>query len=589
MCSMNRDGMADNPSPSRRPWPFLLACALAFAVLWGSYSHYFNNSFHFDDSHVIETNAYIRSLKNIGKFFTDAGTLSSLPANSNYRPLVTLSLAVDYWLGGGLVSRQFHITQFSLLVFMGILLFFLYKHVIDWAGLQWWNRYLALFATLLYCVHTVNTETLNIISTRSEFIATGGILGAFLIYIHAPRWRRLYLYLIPMAIGALAKPPAVMFAPLLFVYVFLFEEDADWGRLFQTLRKTLPTFVVGLALFVFVNKMDHPEAVYSTYNRWGYFLTQPFIWLHYFRLFFIPVGLTADTDWTLLEHWYDTRLFAGVFFALMMLWLTWRFSRRPQSRPTAFGLAWFALALLPASSFFPLSEVSNEHRAFFPYIGLALAVVFRISEVLKDLCAWRPRRSRLIIATAFSAALLALGGFAVGTYERNKVWKTEETLWYDVTLKSPTNGRALMNYGLSQMSQGKYPRAKEYFERALVYNPYYPTLETNLAIVNSAMGDAKTAEAHFQRALSLQPRFAEGHYFYARWLNQQKRVDEAIAHLETALAISPGHGPSRELLMSLYSAQGRQDQLLKLVQDTLAVWPDDPTANNYARRLGIKK
>jgi hypothetical protein len=45
----------------------------------------------------------------------------------------------------------------------------------------------------------------------------------------------------------------------------------------------------------------------------------------------------------------------------------------------AFGLAWFAIALIPTSSFFPLAEVLNEHRIFFPCTGLALAVVYGAS------------------------------------------------------------------------------------------------------------------------------------------------------------------------------------------------------------------
>jgi hypothetical protein len=47
-------------------------------------------------------------------------------------------------------------------------------------------------------------------------------------------------------------------------------------------------------------------------------------------------------------------------------------SSRIRNRPVAFGLAWFVLALLP-TSFFPLAEVENDRRMFFPFIGLVLA------------------------------------------------------------------------------------------------------------------------------------------------------------------------------------------------------------------------
>jgi len=57
------------------------------------------------------------------------------------------------------------------------------------------------------------------------------------------------------------------------------------------------------------------------------------------------------------------------------------------------------------------------------------------------------------------------------------VWHNEETLWYDVTLKSPQNGRGLMNYGLTQMEKGDYVRALNYFTRALEFSPDYYVLE----------------------------------------------------------------------------------------------------------------
>ena len=40
-----------------------------------------------------------------------------------------------------------------------------------------------------------------------------------------------------------------------------------------------------------------------------------------------------------------------------------------------FGLLWFVIALAPTSSFIPLAEVMNDHRMYFPYVGLVLAVM----------------------------------------------------------------------------------------------------------------------------------------------------------------------------------------------------------------------
>src|ERR1700719_2959464 len=88
--------MAMKPS---QPLFYVLALALVGMVCI-AYSNHFDNPFHFDDEHTIVTNYYIRDLKNIPKFFTDATTSSSLPANQAYRPGVTTLNAIDVWLGG---------------------------------------------------------------------------------------------------------------------------------------------------------------------------------------------------------------------------------------------------------------------------------------------------------------------------------------------------------------------------------------------------------------------------------------------------------------------------------------------------------
>ena len=209
-----------------------------------------------------------------------------------------------------------------------------------------------------------------------------GVVGAFLLYLYWPRGRRTYLYVLPMLVGALAKSPAVMFAPLFLVYVLLFEQrlalpdllsSRSWRPVCAAVRVSLPVFLVGGAMFVFVEAMHAQTATYGGGDRLAYLLTQSFVWLHYMRLFFVPLGLTADTDLRLFSAWYDTRVVAGLLGLAVLLRVLWSASRAHASRPIAFGLAWFGLALVPTSSVFPLAEVANEHRVFLPYIGLALA------------------------------------------------------------------------------------------------------------------------------------------------------------------------------------------------------------------------
>ena len=527
---------------------FPLACAAAIVLIVAAYANSLHNSFHFDDAHVIENNLYLRSLDNVPRYFTDAHTFSALPQNATYRPLVTLSLALDYARTHSLDPRPFHVTQIALLLITGALLLLFFEPIV--------GAWLALFAATLFCVHTANSETMNLISARSELISAIGVLASFILYQRSPFARRTFLYLLPLAVGALAKAPVVVFPPLLYAYATLIENQPRR----RAASIALPSLILGVALLLFLSRMNAPEWTSGGGSAWHYAITQPFVWLHYARLFFLPIGLTADTDWLPFAHAYDTRAVAGYLFIAALIAFAVRMARTPETRPVAFGIAWFAIALAPTSSVFPLAEVSNEHRVFFAYIGAVVAVV-------AFLAVWLKTKPRALVAAGAVAVLLAC---AAGTRARNTTWRSEETLWADVVDKSPANGRAWMNYGLTLMTRGDYADARADFERAALLTPNYPVLEINRGIVEGALGNQLAAESHFRRALELNPD-ANAHFFYARWLVQRGRAAEALPHAETAMRQSPAFADAITLATRLAVARGNRPG---------RTWPDYRSAFN---------
>ncbi len=544
---------------------FLIAAALAAAAVVFTYSNSLHNSFHFDDNHVIVNNVFIRSLRHVPLFFRDAHTFSTRADHATYRPLVTLTYAVDYAVGGSLDPVAFHVTQILLLLMIWAMLVVCFRKALDIARPSPRNRWIALAAATAWSIHTVNTETMNLISARSEELAAVGTLAAFLLIQFSPRSRRWHLYLIPIAIGALAKAQIVVFAPLLLVYLIFIEGRSVRKK--ETWAAVAPSLAAGVLLLFVLNKLNAPEWIPGGNSKWHYFLTQGFAWMHYTRLFFLPVGLTADTDWKAFENWYDLRALAGFAFVILLLVVIQYLSRRDSMRPAAFGLSWYAVALVPTSSIYPLAEVVNEHRVFLPYMGLALAVVFCLDSILAG--------HRRVFAVIVFAAVIALGA---GTMVRNEAWATEETLWKDTIEKSPANGRALFSYGLSQMTKGNYAAAKSYYERAERIDPAYPPLEINLGIVEGAMSNEAIAEKHFKYALAMRDD-VDGHYYYGRWLISVGRAPEAIAELTAASRIDAARPEPRTLLMKLYAASGNTTELERLSRLALAYDPSDRNAS----------
>src|SRR6202011_2676414 len=134
-------------------------------------------------------------------------------------------------------------------------------------------------------------------------------------------------------------------------------------------------------------------------------------------------NLSADYDLNPLVTIHDARFWAGFAFIILFTMCAVTASVFKKTRVIGFGLLWFLIALLP-TSLFPLAEVMNDHRTFLPYVGLVIAIAGAAA-----LLAARLDRQRSWTKIAVTCAVvLFLCANAYATFQRNKVWKTEETL-----------------------------------------------------------------------------------------------------------------------------------------------------------------
>lgn len=544
----------------------LLLPALAATTV---YSNHFDNGFHFDDVHTIVDNARIRSLADPLKFFRDATAFSVLTTHQVFRPVVSLSLAFDYHMAGGAIPRWFHVSTFVWFLVLLAVLFDLFRRLLASDG---W----ACFATTLFAAHPVTAETVNYIIQRGDLHATLGIAASLHGYAAFPRARRYGLYLIPFAAGALAKTTALIFPLLLAWYLYLYERSR--GR--DLLLRLTPAAALTAALGWWAAAMTGPSFQPGGHAPGLYRATQGYVTLHYARQFFLPLDLTADTDMKPVASYSDPHVLSGALFVCLLAALIVITMRRAGWLDVAFGLGWFAIALVP-TAVMALAEVANDHRMFMAFPGLCLAV----TRAAKNLLAGRMETAPPWRWGAITAGVAILTAFAWGAHERNRVWRTEETLWRDVTIKSPSNGRGLMNYGLTLLSRGATAEALGYFERSLAFNPNYPLLEINLGVAKEALGRSAEAEPHFRRAIQLAPGQSSGYFYYGRWLNSKTRREEAAQNLAYAVSINPSDFQARTLLADVWATLQRWNELDVLTAATLRVAPDDATALHYRKLI----
>jgi len=524
--------------------------AVLLALLTWVYIPSFDNPFVFDDQHSIVDNANIRTLENIPKFFSDVRYSSSLPNNQGYRPIVTTSLAIDYYLADGLDPVVFHRSMYIVFVLQLIALFFFIRKIFQLVEISGINSDIgAVILTSIYGFHTALAETLNYTISRSDSYSTFFVVLALSLYSRGGIAKKFHLYLLPVVLAAFTKETAVATPALIFFYSLLFSETKSFlTKLRQAFFESLPALITIILVFALYFSMTI-DAAPRAYSRFAYFVTQIYVTAHYLMMFFLPVGLNADSDLKVFVNLVDDRILYGAYVHLTLLSLVVLGFFRKHFVPTSFGLIWFYVSLSPTSSIVPIEDAMNDHRMFFPFVGLSIA----FGWLLVIAFSWLQSRVRPIIAKC--VLVLCFGTYlalhSYGLTLRHQVWGDKEALWKDVVLKSPQNGRGLINYGISLMGRGELKGARKYFNEALRLWPNYSYVHINLGVLNGAEKFYVEAEKEFRLAIILDPKNPYCYRFYASWLKSKARYSESLTQINKALAISPGYEAAIELKNSL--------------------------------------
>lgn len=545
-----------------------------------AYSNHFGNDFHFDDFTAICDNPAIRDPATIGKAFVDRTAFSSVPGQRTYRPVTTASLAIDYWLADGLKTFFFHLSTFLWLSVQLVLMFLLFERLMNRADPHPSNSWTALAAAAAFGLHPANAETVNYIIQRADLYNALGCIASLWLFIRYPAQRRFAWYLLPAAAAMLAKPPALVFPLLLLAYVLLFEQDGVSARRKwkSAIGAILPATLVAAAIAYLQERMQATTWSAGTVSPFSYRITQPFVALHYFKSFFLPTELNVDPAWHYIAP-LSLQAIAGYLFVLSSLGVAAAASRTRHGKPVAFGIIWFFITLLP-TSLMPLSDVTNDHRMFFSFVGLTLAVfwVLRLALFRKTARLTRHRRWVRGSVVALAAVLVVAGAATRG---RNRVWSMEKTLWLDATRKNPLNPKAWTNYGSALYRQADYEAALSDWNRAAVLDPASPLCQTNLVRVLLKLHRGQEAETHFQRLLALNPPIPDPFIDYADWLGSVGRFDENQRLLDRAAELYPNSPQVRAAHLHFYLGRDAADRIALLK----ALDPDGDLAISAAEML----
>lgn len=585
---------------------WLLLLAVTLAGHWTS----LRLPFVFDDGLAVLENPSLLALG-------DLPQVLSPPANgsgASGRPLVNLSLAINFALGGysPVGYHLFNVLAHGLTACL--LAALLLRCICAKAGPAAVDRWFwtVTLGVVWWALHPLQTECLGSVIQRTEILVGHFYVLTLYAGVRVAEAGTSGLWsgvATASCLAGVASKEIMVTAPLM----VLLTDRALFGGTFAEALRRRRLLYLGLAsgwvllgwLVFSLGGTRGAAAGFGTgvITWWSYFLKQWEALVHYLRLVAWPHPLIADYGTDVVTD-VTSVLGRGLFLSVLaVLTLVGAIQNRLWALP---AVAFFFL-LGPSSSVMPLpAQTMAEHRMYLPLACVGGLAAFALHRVLGR---------RLLAAGLILAPALVLIGFA-----RYRDYSSEARLWWTTIHQRPGNERAHYNLGRQFLEQGRLELAMPCFRRAIELEPRYAAprvglgngfirlgqpaeavqafegalaldpkgieATTNLGAALCMVGRTQEGMETLRRAVALDPKLANAHFNLGTALLQAGRLPEAVASLEEAVRLRMDHAQARNNLGVALLALGRRAEAEVQFRAALTLLPNYEDARvNLARSL----
>jgi tetratricopeptide (TPR) repeat protein len=567
-------GAGRSPSNDQRPtWSFAripggavlcLVLALSFAI----YAPALRAELVSDDNLAITANELVTGPLDPVKIFTTFSWFGATRADApGYRPLVTLSFAVDRAISG-LDATWLHLVNIVLHVFVSWLVFLLALEI----GL---DRTEALIASVAFCLLPIHSEAVIWPVGRAELMAAAGFAGALLLVL---RYRRngapvtLAAAALAFVAGLFSKENAVTLLAAPPLAALLLPGGPQARR-----RDAVAAGVLLAALGCYVamrasagdvvgsaagDRLDNPLTALSTPSR---LVAAVSVLGRYLTLTVWPHPLSVDYSFDALAIGPGFRGDAYVAFALVVCATVavWAWRQRIERPGVTFAAGIAAATYSIVSNVALVIGTAMAERLFYlPTVGLCLAA--------SPLLARGARAARARGAYVLCAVALACGAVV---FARAREWRTPVALFEAATRAYPRSARAQMELGTAYGHVGRADDAVTAFRRATEVMPEYAAAWYNLGNLYARRGAFDTAIESYRTALAHAPRLAAARFNMALALLSSGHSAEAVEELKTAAVTAPGDPEIAMTLGDAYLASGRNAEAAEAYGRVLQIEP----------------
>ncbi len=507
---------------------------------------------------------------------------------TGYRPIVNLTLALNYAIGGD-SPRGYHVANVAIHLLAGMTLFGIIRQtlLLRRFGEQYRESapWLALIVALLWTVHPLQTQSVTYVIQRGESLM--GLFYLLTLYCvirgataAEPGRRPMMWYgaAVLASVLGLGCKAVIVTAPAV---VLLYDWRLLSGSLRDTLRKRWGLYaglvagwgllgVTGLLRGVFFAEPGASVAMgfgYQGVTPTEYLLTQAGVLVHYIRLAFVPYPQCLDYNWPVARS-AAAIVIPGIIVVALLIGSIWAVARKHWAGVAG---AWFFIILAPTSSFIPIKDIAFEHRMYLPLAAVIVVVLgaarWLLNRLVERGTLTAPRRGAIQVVI-----VIGLVGLLSGlTVARNLDYHSEVGMWRQVLAQRPDNARAWTNLGLALSRSSRTDEALEAWRRASEIDP-----ESSAPHVNR--GKALIKLERFSAAVSaleaaVDAGATDAHVFgdlaAAYWRTGQR--NESLAAYERAIAAAPARPRYRRLLAEKLVQLGRSDGAIYQYQAALRI------------------
>ena len=560
--------------------------ALAVIILLGIivYSNSFNCSFHFDDFYNIVDNVKIRNLLDVKAWWNFYPT----------RPVAVFTFALNYHFNQydvtywHLVNLIIHLINACLVYWLTMLIFS--SPSLKDQKIARHKKILAFLTALMFVSHPLATQSVTYIVQRMTSMVSMLYFFSLLLYIKARitakgNTAKILLFagsFISAVLAMLTKenaftlPFAIGLVEFFFIRTKRTINFKDYRVILLIAVVLCLILIIPLQQSVSIFKPIPPVLGHnSSLTPFTYFLTEFSVIVKYIQLLFIPVNQNVDYHFPVSDNFFEIRTLLSFLVLLsLIIFSVYIFKKQ---RIISFGIFWFFLTLAVESSIIPIYDVIFEHRTYLPSFGFFLALSSAVYILL-----WEKYK---FLAIAVFAIIIGSNSYL--TFERNKVWKDDLTLWTDNVAKAPAYARPLYNRGQALGILQQWDMAIADYSRAIEINPSYADAYYNRGNAFGAIQQWDKAIADYSRVIGITPTFTDAYYNRGIAFGNLREWDKAIADYSKTITIDPKY---KQAYVNRGIAYGNLGQLTKAIDDFNEVLKIDPnyTIATTNREIALK-